>query len=150
MFRKILIANRGEIALRIIRTCRRLGIKTVAIYSDPDLESKHVTSSDEAYPIGAGPPSESYLNIEKIVRAAKESRVEAVHPGYGFLAENADFAGACEEAGFVFISPSSKVLGDGAKKFESKRFAKAARVPVVPGANTGAQSAAGADDEAPT
>src|SRR5436853_538196 len=148
MFRKILIANRGEIALRIIRTCKRLGIKTVAIYSDPDLESKHVTSSDEAYRIGSGPPAESYLNIEKIVRAAKKSRVEAVHPGYGFLAENADFARACEESGFVFIGPSSKVLGNVANKFESKGFAKAAGVPVVPGANSEVQSAEEALTEA--
>src|SRR6266581_4271209 len=141
MFRKILIANRGEIALRIIRTSKRLGIKTVAIYSEPDLESKHVTSSDEAYLVGAGPPSESYLNIEKIVKAAKESSVEAVHPGYGFLAENADFARACEESGLVFIGPSGNVLGNAANKFESKRFAKAAGVPVVPGANSEVQSA---------
>src|SRR5437016_8478785 len=141
MFRKILIANRGEIALRIIRTCKRLGIKTVAIYSDPDLESKHVTSADDAYGICSGPPAESYLNIEKIVRAVKKSRVEAVHPGYGFLAENAEFARACEESGFVFIGPSSKVLGNAANKFESKRFAKAAGVPDVPGANSEAQSA---------
>src|SRR5438132_1968782 len=148
MFRKILIANRGEIALRIIRTCKRLGIKTVAIYSDPDLESKHVTSSDEAYRIGSGPPAESYLNIEKIVRAAKKSRVEAVHPGYGFLAENADYARACEESGFVFIGPSSKVLGNVANKFEAKRFAKAAGVPVVPGANSEVQSAEEALTEA--
>src|SRR6266704_1855144 len=111
MFRKILIANRGEIALRIIRTCKRLGIKTVAI-------------SNEAYRIGSGPPAESYLNIEKIVEAAKKSRVEAVHPGYGFLAENVDFARACEESGFVFVGPSSKVLGSVANKFESKRLAK--------------------------
>ena len=148
MFRKILIANRGEIALRIIRTCKRLGIKTVAIYSDPDLESKHVTSSDEAYRIGSGPPAESYLNIEKIVRAAEKSKVEAVHPGYGFLAENAEFAGACEESGFVFIGPSSKVLGNVANKFEAKRFAKAAGVPVVPGANSEVQSAEEALTEA--
>src|SRR3989475_2740647 len=140
MFRKILIANRGEIALRIIRTCKRLKVKTVAVYSEPDLESKHVTTADEAYPIGAGPPSESYLNIPKIVKAAKKSAVEAVHPGYGFLAENADFARACEESGFVFIGPSSKVLGNAANKFESKRFAKAAGVPVVPGANSEVQS----------
>ena len=147
MFRKILIANRGEIALRIMRTCKRLGIKTVAVYSEPDLESKHVTSSDEAYQIGSGPPSESYLNIEKIVKTAKKSGVEAVHPGYGFLAENADFARACEESGFVFVGPSSKVLGDAANKFESKRFAKVAGVPVVPGANREVQSADEAEAE---
>jgi len=148
MFRKILIANRGEIALRIIRTSKRLGIKTVAIYSDPDLESKHVTSSDEAYRIGSGPPSESYLNIEKIVKTAKKSRVEAVHPGYGFLAENADFARACEESGFVFIGPNSKVLGNVANKSESKRFAKAAGVPVVPRATSEVPSAEEAVTEA--
>src|SRR5713101_6606760 len=148
MFRKILIANRGEVALRIIRTCKRLRIKTVAVYSEPDLESKHVTSADEAYKIGSGPPSESYLNIEKIVKAAKKSGVEAVHPGYGFLAENADFAMACEEAGLVFIGPSSKVLANIANKFESKRFANAAGVPVVPGANREVQSVEEAEAEA--
>jgi acetyl-CoA carboxylase, biotin carboxylase subunit len=148
MFRKILIANRGEIALRIIRTCKRLSVKTVAIYSEPDLESKHVTSADEAYQIGAGPPSESYLNIPKIVRAAKKSSVEAVHPGYGFLAENADFAKACEEAGLVFIGPSSKVLGKVTNKVESKRLAEAAGVSVVPGANKEVQSIDAARAEA--
>src|SRR2546428_352566 len=140
MFRKILIANRGEIALRIIRTCKRLKVKTVAVYSEPDLESKHVTTADEAYLIGAGPPSESYLNIPKIVKAAKKSAVEAVHPGYGFLAENADFAKACEESGLVFIGPSSKVLESVANKVESKKFAKAEGVPVVPGTNREVQS----------
>jgi len=148
MFRKILVANRGEIALRIIRTCKRLRIKTVAVYSDPDLESRHVTSADEAYQIGSGPPSESYLNIEKIVKAAKKSGVEAVHPGYGFLAENADFATACEESGLVFIGPSSKILSNVANKFESKRLAKAAGVPVVPGANREIESVEEAEAEA--
>src|SRR5256885_6769512 len=148
MFRKILIANRGEIALRIIRTCKKLRVKTVAVYSEPDLESRHVTSADEAYPIGAGPPSESYLNIPKIVKAARKSGVEAVHPGYGFLAENTDFARACEEAGLVFVGPSSKVLGNVANKFESKKFAKDAGVPVVPGANREVQSIEEAEAEA--
>jgi acetyl-CoA carboxylase biotin carboxylase subunit len=148
MFRKILIANRGEIALRIIRTCKRLRLKTVAVYSEPDLESKHVTSADEAYQIGSGPPSESYLNIEKIVKTARKSGVEAVHPGYGFLAENADFATACEEAGLVFIGPSSKVLFNVANKFESKRLAEAAGVPVVPGANREIESVEEAEAEA--
>lgn len=148
MFRKILIANRGEIALRIIRTCRRLRIKTVAVYSDADLESKHVISSDEAYEIGAGPPLESYLNIAKIVKAAKKSRAEAVHPGYGFLAENPDLATACEEAGLVFIGPSSRVLGHVANKLESKRFAASAGVPVVPGASAQVGSPDKAESEA--
>src|SRR5712664_3274855 len=103
MFRTILIANRGEIALRIIRTFKRLRVKTVGVYSEPDLECTHVTSADEAYQIGSGSPADSYLNITKIIEVAKNSRVEAVHPGYGFLAENADFATACEESGLVFI-----------------------------------------------
>lgn len=148
MFRKILIANRGEIALRIIRTCKRLKVKTVAVYSEPDLESRHVASADEAYQIGGGPPSQSYLNIANIVKAAKKSGVEAVHPGYGFLAENADFATACEEAGLVFIGPNSKVLGNVANKFESKRSVKAAGVPVIPGANREVESFEEADAEA--
>lgn len=148
MFRKILIANRGEIALRIIRTCKRLRIKTVAVYSEPDLESRHVTSADEAYQIGSGPPADSYLNIAKIVKAAKKCGVEAVHPGYGFLAENADFATACEESGLVFIGPSSKVLGNVANKFESKKIAKDAGVPVVPGSNREVQSLEEAEAEA--
>src|SRR3989442_6054796 len=148
MFRKILIANRGEIALRIIRTCKRLRVKTVAVYSEPDLESIHVTSADEAYQIGSGPPADSYLNITKIIEVAKKSRVEAVHPGYGFLAENADFATACEDSGLLFIGPSSKVLGNVANKFESKEFAKAAGVPVVPGANREIESVEEAEAEA--
>jgi acetyl-CoA carboxylase biotin carboxylase subunit len=148
MFRKILIANRGEIALRIIRTCKRLRVKTVAVYSDADLESKHVISSDEAYEIGAGAPSESYLNIPKIIKAAKKSGSEAIHPGYGFLAENPDLARACEENGLVFIGPSSRVLGHVANKLESKKFAAEAGVPVVPGASTGVESPDKAESEA--
>ncbi len=148
MFRKILIANRGEIALRIIRTCKRLRVRTVAAYSDADLESRHVTSADEAYNIGAGPPSESYLNISKIIKAAKKSGSEAVHPGYGFLAENPDLAKACEENDLVFIGPSSKVLGHVANKLESKKFAADAGVPVVPGANTEVESPDKAESDA--
>src|SRR3989449_4588106 len=148
MFRKILIANRGEIALRIIRTCKRLGVKTVAVYSSADLESKHVTSADEAYEIGGGPPSESYLNIPKIIKAAKKSRAESIHPGYGFLAENPDLARACEEDDLVFIGPSSRVLGQVANKLESKKFAEKAGVPVVPGAPTEIQSLDRAESEA--
>ena len=148
MFRKILIANRGEIALRIIRTCKRLGVKTVAVYSNADLESRHVISSDEAYEIGAGPPSDSYLNIPKIIKAAKESRAEAVHPGYGFLAENPDLARACEESDLVFIGPSSRVLAQVANKLESKKFAEKAGVPVIPGAATEIQSLDRAESEA--
>jgi acetyl-CoA carboxylase biotin carboxylase subunit len=148
MFRKILIANRGEIALRIIRTCKRLGVKSVVAYSDADLESRPVTSADEAYNIGSGPPSESYLNIPKIIKAAKKSGAEAVHPGYGFLAENPDLARACEENGFVFIGPSSRILGHVANKLESKKFATEAGVPVVRGASTEVESPDKAESEA--
>jgi acetyl-CoA carboxylase, biotin carboxylase subunit len=133
MFRKILIANRGEIAVRIIRTCRKLGIRTVAIYSEPDLESQHVVHADEAYSIGPGQPSESYLNISKIVKVAKGSKAEAVHPGYGFLAENPQFARECEEAGLVFIGPRSKILATAANKFASRETADRANVPTIPG-----------------
>ena len=148
MFRKILIANRGEIALRIIRTCKRLGVKTVVAYSDADLESRPVTSADEAYNIGSGPPSESYLNIPKIIKAARKSGAEAVHPGYGFLAENPDLARACEENGLVFVGPSSRILGHVANKLESKKFATDAGVPVVPGASTEVESPDKAESEA--
>ena len=148
MFRKVLIANRGEIALRIIRTCKRLRIKTVAVYSDADLESQHVTSSDEAYQIGTGPPSKSYLNIPKIIKAAKKSGAEAIHPGYGFLAENPEFARACEDRGLVFIGPSSRVLGQAANKLQSKRLAAEAGVPVVPGTKSEIDSFDRAETEA--
>ena len=148
MFRKILIANRSEIALRIIRTCKRLGVKTVAVYSDADLESKHVTSADEAYGIGSGRPAESYLNISKIIRAARKSGAEAVHPGYGFLAENPDLARACEESRIVFIGPSSKVLSQVSNKLESKKQAKKAGVPIVPGSTVEIESVEQADSEA--
>lgn len=133
MFRKILIANRGEIALRIIRTCKKLRVKTVAVYSDADIDSLHVSMADEAYSIGAGPPAESYLNIEHVVKAAKKARVEAVHPGYGFLAENPDFAKACEEEHVIFIGPSARVLGKIANKFEAKKEAIEAGVDPIPG-----------------
>ncbi|MEQ8562930.1 MAG: biotin carboxylase N-terminal domain-containing protein, partial [Cytophagales bacterium] len=101
--KKILIANRGEIALRVIRTAKEMGIKTVAVYSDVDRESLHVFHADEAVHIGASPSSESYLNIDKIINAAKSRNVDAIHPGYGFLSENAKFANAIEDAGMLFI-----------------------------------------------
>ncbi len=133
MFRKILIANRGEIALRIIRTCKKLSVKTVAVYSEPDTESQHVWFADEAYPIGPAEPSESYLNIERIIAVAAKSGSEAIHPGYGFLAENPQLARACEESGIVFIGPRSRILGQVANKFESKKLASEAGVPTIPG-----------------
>ena len=133
MFRKILIANRGEIALRIIRTCKKLRVKTVGVYSDADTDSLHVSMTDEAYLIGGGPPAESYLNIQHIVKAGKKARVDAVHPGYGFLAENPDFAKACEEEHLTFIGPSARVLGKIANKFEAKKEASGAGVQPILG-----------------
>ncbi|HEX4603057.1 MAG TPA: biotin carboxylase N-terminal domain-containing protein, partial [Candidatus Angelobacter sp.] len=131
-FSKILIANRGEIAVRILRTCREMGIETVAVYSDFDRNALHVRLSDQAVPIGAAPARDSYLNIEKIIAAARLTGVDAIHPGYGFLAENADFAAACEKAGIVFIGPSSGVIRTMGSKNEARRLAQAAGVPVVP------------------
>src|SRR6266571_1823963 len=148
MFRKILIANRGEIAVRIIRTCRKLGINTVAIYSEPDLKSQHVIYADEAYNIGPGQPSESYLNIPKIVKVAKTSKAEAVHPGYGFLAENPQFARECEEAGLIFIGPRSKILASAANKFGSRETADRAGVPTIPGSKRQLETADEAENEA--
>src|ERR1700680_315110 len=105
MFNKILIANRGEIACRVIRTARRLNIRTVAVYSAADAQARHVAMADEAHLIGPGPARDSYLSIERILDAARSSGAQAIHPGYGFLSENADFAQACAEAGIVFIGP---------------------------------------------
>src|SRR5215471_448785 len=106
MFKKILIANRGEIAVRIIRACREMDIRTVAVYSEADRGALHVRMADEAYAIGPAPSRESYLAIEKIIDAAQRSKVDAIHPGYGFLAENAAFAKACADTGVTFIGPS--------------------------------------------
>src|SRR5881392_1117439 len=116
--RRLLIANRGEIAARIIRACREMGIKTVAVYSDADRAALHVRVADEAVHIGASPARESYLNIEKIIDAAKQTHADAIHPGYGFLAENAAFAQAVNDAGIVFIGPSPfsiQAMGDKAR-----------------------------------
>jgi 3-methylcrotonyl-CoA carboxylase alpha subunit len=133
MFRRILIANRGEIAVRIIRTCRKLGIESVAVYSDADRRALHVLEADEAAYIGASPPSESYLHIDAIVRAAQESGAEAVHPGYGLLAENADFAQACITAGLVFIGPSREAIRTMGDKSAARQLASSLGVPTVPG-----------------
>jgi 3-methylcrotonyl-CoA carboxylase alpha subunit len=110
MFRKILIANRGEIAVRVIRTARKLGISPIAVYSDADAKAQHVALADAAYRIGPAPSRESYLNIAAILDAARRSGAEAVHPGYGFLSENADFAEACVAAGIVFIGPPATAI----------------------------------------
>ena len=133
MFKKVLIANRGEIACRIIKTARRMGIKTVAVYSEADKDALHVEMADQAVAIGPPPASHSYLVIEKIVAAAKDTGAEAVHPGYGFLSERAAFAQALSDAGIVFIGPNPGAIEAMGDKIESKKFASAARVSTVPG-----------------
>ncbi|MEA2942221.1 MAG: geranyl-CoA carboxylase alpha subunit [Bradyrhizobium sp.] len=132
-FRKILIANRGEIALRIMRTARRLGYGVVAVYSDADAEALHVRAADAAVRIGEALPSQSYLRIDSIIAAAKASGADAVHPGYGFLAENADFAAACRDAGLVFIGPSPEAIKAMGNKAGAKAIMQRAGVPCVPG-----------------
>jgi 3-methylcrotonyl-CoA carboxylase alpha subunit len=133
MIKKILIANRGEIACRVIKTCHRLGIAAVAVYSEADAGALHTDLADEAYFIGPAPPRESYLNIEKILEAARKSGADAVHPGYGFLAENADFAQACEKAGLIFIGPPPASIRAMGGKSEAKALMEKAGVPLVPG-----------------
>ncbi|MBI2649561.1 MAG: acetyl-CoA carboxylase biotin carboxylase subunit, partial [Thaumarchaeota archaeon] len=133
MFKKILIANRGEIAVRVIRTCKLLGIKTVAIYSDADNDALHVKLADQAFRIGPPQPGESYLNVERMMRVAEESGVDAVHPGYGFISENWNFAAACEESGIKFVGPSSRTLSITGNKVDCKRIARKEGVPVIPG-----------------
>ncbi len=133
MFKKILIANRGEIALRVIRACREMGIQSVAVYSEADRESMHVRMADEAYCIGPAPAKQSYLNSEALLTAARISQAEAVHPGYGFLSENADFAEACAKNGIVFIGPSASAIRKLGYKSTAKALAREAGVPVVPG-----------------
>ena len=130
-FRKIAIANRGEIALRIIRTAKALQIKTVVFFSGEEKDAPHVLQADEAYSLGDGELKNTYLNIEKIVRLAIESGAEAVHPGYGFLSENPDFAKACELAGLVFIGPSVQVLQQMGNKVTAKNIAKKVGVKVL-------------------
>jgi propionyl-CoA carboxylase alpha chain len=131
-FRRILIANRGEIAVRVIRTCREMGIETVAVYSDFDRNAMHVRQADLAVRIGPPPPRDSYLNINAILDAAKRTAADAIHPGYGFLAENADFAAECEDAGIAFIGPRSGVIRAMGSKINARRLAEEAGVPVVP------------------
>jgi acetyl-CoA carboxylase biotin carboxylase subunit len=137
MFRKVLIANRGEIAVRVIRTLREMGIGSVAVYSDPDRVSLHVRMADEAAHVGAGPSSESYLRIDRILDAARRHGAEAIHPGYGFLSENAEFAAACEDAGITFIGPSAASIEAMGSKTAARKTAISAGAPVVPGIDHG-------------
>ncbi|RLN97945.1 hypothetical protein BBJ28_00026151, partial [Nothophytophthora sp. Chile5] len=132
-FRKILIANRGEIALRVIRSAQKLNIETVAVYSDADANAQHVQLATEAYRLGPAPASESYLNYRRILEICRLSGAEAVHPGYGFLSENAAFARACEDANVEFIGPPVKAIEDMGSKSASKDIMIAAGVPVTPG-----------------
>jgi acetyl-CoA carboxylase biotin carboxylase subunit len=133
MFKKILIANRGEIAVRILRACREMGIAPVVVYSDADSRALHVRFSEEAYHLGASKPVESYLNIDKIIAVAKQSGAEAIHPGYGFLAENSAFVQRCEQEGIVFIGPPSQSMELMGKKTASRQRMSEADVPIIPG-----------------
>ena len=131
---KVLVANRGEIAIRVFRACSEMGIRTVAIYSKEDILSLHRNRADEAYLVGEGDkPIDAYLDIEDIIRICKEHDVDAIHPGYGFLSENPDFVEACEEAGIVFIGPSKDIMNAMGDKISSKQMAIKAGVPIIPG-----------------
>jgi acetyl-CoA carboxylase, biotin carboxylase subunit len=140
MFKKILIANRGEIAVRVIRACHEMGIAAVAVYSDVDRASLHVRKADEAYPIGAPAASESYLNIPKILDVAARSGADAIHPGYGFLSENARFARACADAGVKFIGPTAAAMDAMGSKTRARQAMERAGVPLVPGTSRGLES----------
>src|ERR1019366_3897606 len=144
MFSKILIANRGEIAVRIIRACEELGIATVAVYSELDRDSAHVQRADEAYLLGPGPAAESYLNTEKLLDAVQRSGAEAVHPGYGFLAENAAFAKALEERKITFIGPPASAIEAMGSKTRARELMANAGVPIVPGTTEPVESIADA------
>jgi acetyl-CoA carboxylase biotin carboxylase subunit len=136
MFRRILVANRGEIAVRILRACRELDVQTVAVYSDADRRAPHVRYADEAFHIGPAPAQDSYLRIDRIINAARESGADAIHPGYGFLAENPELAIACEEAGVTFIGPPASAIAAMGDKVAARQLMRQAKVPIIPGTET--------------
>jgi len=140
MFKKILVANRGEIAIRVMRACRELGIRSVAVYSDVDREALFANYADESFYLGPSPASESYLNTAKIIAIAKEAQAEAIHPGYGFLAENPNFAMACEQEGIKFIGPSSRTLEMAGNKIMTRQIMVRAGIPVIPGTRAGSKT----------
>src|SRR5690625_232996 len=140
MFKTVLIANRGEIALRVIRTCRRLGIRTVAVYSDADAHAAHVKAADTAVHLGPAAASESYLRIDKVIAAAQSTGAQAIHPGYGFLSENAEFSAACESAGIVFLGPDAHAIRTMGDKITAKQAVSSRGVPLVPGTKDAAMS----------
>ncbi|MHA1564335.1 MAG: biotin carboxylase N-terminal domain-containing protein, partial [Alphaproteobacteria bacterium] len=140
MFSKILIANRGEIACRVIRTARKMGVATVAVYSDADRNALHVSMADEAVHIGAAPSRESYLRADRIIEACKATGAEAVHPGYGFLSENSQFAQLCSDNGIVFIGPPTAAIEAMGSKSAAKSIMEKAGVPLVPGYHEADQS----------
>ncbi|MGB6025190.1 MAG: acetyl-CoA carboxylase biotin carboxylase subunit [Candidatus Sulfotelmatobacter sp.] len=148
MFKKILIANRGEIAVRVLRACHEMGIAAVVVYSDVDRSALHVRKADEAYPIGAAAASESYLNLHKILDVAKRSGADAIHPGYGFLSENAKFAQACADAGVKFIGPTAAAMEAMGSKTRARQAVEKAGVPFVPGTSRGVESFAEAEQVA--
>ena len=143
MFKKILVANRGEIAVRIIRACRELGIGAVAVYSEADRAGLHVQAADEAVFIGPPPAIESYLDMDRIVAAVRATGAEAVHPGYGFLAENAEFARRLEREGIVFIGPNPDALELVGDKLRARRAMEKAGIPIIPGMKSAAADASG-------
>jgi len=135
--KSVLIANRGEIALRVVRACRKLGLRAIAVYSDVDRHQPHVWAADDSVCLGPAPSAQSYLNIERLLAAAKVTGADAVHPGYGFMAENAGFARACADAGLIFVGPSADIIDLMGDKVRARRAASAAGVPVVPGTDDG-------------